>query len=135
MYLFVDIFIVSVSDCTCIEGIDHVSISILYIACRKLEISFDWQLDNCLLLSTNDRCVCLVQEHQAEIDARSGTFQNFEDFGKELLKTGHYAEDEIKEKLQSIANSKEQLNEYFYSFCDSLCTFLSQRMAQSQKAT
>merc|ERR1719228_2622611 len=49
------------------------------------------------------------QEHRTEIDARSGTFQAFELFGQQLLQADHFASDEVKEKLESMSNAREDL--------------------------
>ncbi|CAH1402348.1 unnamed protein product [Nezara viridula] len=49
------------------------------------------------------------QEHRTEIDARTGTFQAFELFGQQLLQSGHYASVEIQEKLESMAEARQEL--------------------------
>lgn len=49
------------------------------------------------------------QEHRTEIDARSGTFQAFDMFGQQLLQSGHYASVEIQEKLESLAEARQEL--------------------------
>ncbi|CAG2257396.1 SPTA [Mytilus edulis] len=49
------------------------------------------------------------QEHRTEIDARSGTFQAFEVFGQQLLHNEHYASDDVKTKLDELANAREEL--------------------------
>lgn len=49
------------------------------------------------------------QEHRTEIDARSGTFQAFEVFGQQLLQNEHYASDDVKNKLDELANAREEL--------------------------
>ncbi|KAI1305303.1 Spectrin alpha chain [Halotydeus destructor] len=51
------------------------------------------------------------QEHRTEIDARFGTFQAFDTFGEHLLKTGHYASQEIQEKLEKILESRQDLEQ------------------------
>ncbi|XP_054270638.1 spectrin alpha chain-like isoform X2 [Macrosteles quadrilineatus] len=51
----------------------------------------------------------LAQEHRTEIDARSGTFQAFDLFGQQLLQSGHYASVEIQEKLESMAEARQEL--------------------------
>lgn len=51
----------------------------------------------------------LFQEHRTEVDARAGTFSAFEQFGAELLQANHYASPEIKEKIESLASSREDL--------------------------
>lgn len=52
---------------------------------------------------------CIWQEHRAEIDARDSTFQAFEDFGKDLLDKEHYASPDIREKLDTMATEREEL--------------------------
>ena len=42
------------------------------------------------------------QEHRTGIDACSGTFQVFEQFGQQLLARGHYASPEIQQKLEAL---------------------------------
>ncbi|XP_046986663.1 spectrin alpha chain isoform X3 [Schistocerca americana] len=49
------------------------------------------------------------QEHRTEIDARAGTFQAFDLFGQQLLHSGHYASVEIQEKLESMAEARQEL--------------------------
>lgn len=49
------------------------------------------------------------QEHRMEIDARAGTFQAFELFGQQLLQSSHYASVEIQEKLESMAEARQEL--------------------------
>lgn len=44
-----------------------------------------------------------------EIDARAGTFQAFELFGQQLLQSSHYASVEIQEKLESMAEARQEL--------------------------
>ncbi len=46
---------------------------------------------------------------RTEIDARAGTFQAFELFGKQLLQANHYASDEVKDRLESMAEAREDL--------------------------
>ena len=53
--------------------------------------------------------ICILQEHRAEIDARDSTFQTFEDFGKDLLDKEHYASPDIREKLDTMATEREEL--------------------------
>lgn len=54
-------------------------------------------------------CVCVVQEHRTEIDARAGTFQAFEQFGQQLLVRGHYASPEIQQKLEALDRERADL--------------------------
>lgn len=49
------------------------------------------------------------QEHRTEIDARTGTFQAFDQFGQQLLQSGHYASVEIQDKLGNLAEAREDL--------------------------
>ncbi|KAF4520896.1 hypothetical protein B566_EDAN010311 [Ephemera danica] len=49
------------------------------------------------------------QEHRTEVDARAGTFQAFDLFGGQLLQAGHYASVEIQEKLESMAEARQEL--------------------------
>ncbi|XP_012266103.2 spectrin alpha chain isoform X2 [Athalia rosae] len=49
------------------------------------------------------------QEHRTEIDARAGTFQAFELFGQQLLQSSHYASVEIQEKLEAMAEARQEL--------------------------
>ena len=56
------------------------------------------------------------QEHRAEIDARDSTFVSFENFGKELLDKEHYASPDIREKLDTLAQNREELEKYVTTF-------------------
>merc|ERR550519_2731185 len=49
------------------------------------------------------------QEHKSEIDAREDSFRATAEAGKMLLESGHYASDEVQEKLVSLANEKTSL--------------------------
>jgi len=44
-----------------------------------------------------------------EIDARGGTFQAFELFGQQLLDKNHYASDEVRGKLEELADARQNL--------------------------
>uniref|UniRef100_T1HPS9 Uncharacterized protein n=1 Tax=Rhodnius prolixus TaxID=13249 RepID=T1HPS9_RHOPR len=57
----------------------------------------------------------VAQEHRTEIDARTGTFQAFELFGQQLLQSGHYATVEIQEKLESMAEARQELEKAWIS--------------------
>ena len=62
-------------------------------------------------LST-DILLCLLdvlQEHRTDIDAHKAAFQAFQVFGQQLLSAQHYAEPEIKEKLDMIQAEKDTL--------------------------
>lgn len=49
------------------------------------------------------------QEHKGEIDAREDSFAATTEAGKQLLDKGHYAADEIKDKLSQLASDKNSL--------------------------
>ncbi|XP_064458376.1 spectrin alpha chain-like isoform X2 [Ornithodoros turicata] len=49
------------------------------------------------------------QEHKGEIDAREDSFRATNDAGQLLLDQNHYAADEVKEKLTTLANKKATL--------------------------
>ncbi|KAL3280132.1 hypothetical protein HHI36_017636 [Cryptolaemus montrouzieri] len=49
------------------------------------------------------------QEHRGEIDAREDSFIATTEAGRQLLENGHYASDEVKEKLFALASDKNSL--------------------------
>ncbi|CAH0722168.1 unnamed protein product, partial [Brenthis ino] len=49
------------------------------------------------------------QEHRTEMDARAGTFQALELFGQQLLQGGHYASVDIQDKLNAMADARQDL--------------------------
>ena len=49
------------------------------------------------------------QEHKSEIDAREDSFRATAEAGKMLLESNHYASDEVKEKLATLASDKDAL--------------------------
>merc|ERR550519_2033747 len=51
------------------------------------------------------------QEHKSEIDAREDSFRATAEAGKMLLESGHYASDEVKEKLATLSEDKNALLE------------------------
>uniref|UniRef100_A0A452TA37 Spectrin alpha chain, erythrocytic 1 n=1 Tax=Ursus maritimus TaxID=29073 RepID=A0A452TA37_URSMA len=51
------------------------------------------------------------QEHRADMEAEAPTFQALEDFGAELISSGHRASPEIEEKLEAVRLKKEDLEE------------------------
>uniref|UniRef100_A0A3B4DLC8 Spectrin alpha chain, non-erythrocytic 1 n=1 Tax=Pygocentrus nattereri TaxID=42514 RepID=A0A3B4DLC8_PYGNA len=51
------------------------------------------------------------QEHKGEIDAHEDSFKSTDEAGQALLNTGHYASEEVKEKLGILAEEKESLLE------------------------
>ena len=51
------------------------------------------------------------QEHRMEIDARSPTFKAFEAFGTQLVQKKHYADKEVVEKMDSLDETRRQLEE------------------------
>ncbi|KAL5964977.1 Spectrin alpha chain [Taenia solium] len=48
-------------------------------------------------------------EHRAEIDARAGTFDNFDAFGHELLENKHYASPEIEKRIEETLVARDNL--------------------------
>ncbi|XP_059141379.1 spectrin alpha chain-like isoform X3 [Physella acuta] len=53
----------------------------------------------------------LEEEHRTEMDARAGTFQAFELLGQQLLQNQHYASDDVQQKLEELARSREELEQ------------------------
>uniref|UniRef100_A0A4W5RGL1 Spectrin alpha, non-erythrocytic 1 n=1 Tax=Hucho hucho TaxID=62062 RepID=A0A4W5RGL1_9TELE len=51
------------------------------------------------------------QEHKGEIDAHEDSFKATDEAGQALLNTGHYASEEVKEKLSVLTEEKESLLE------------------------
>ncbi|XP_013998412.2 spectrin alpha chain, non-erythrocytic 1 isoform X1 [Salmo salar] len=51
------------------------------------------------------------QEHKGEIDAHEDSFKATDEAGQALLNTGHYASEEVKEKLGVLTEEKESLLE------------------------
>ncbi|XP_065169865.1 spectrin alpha chain isoform X2 [Atheta coriaria] len=49
------------------------------------------------------------QEHKGEIDAREDSFATTIEAGHQLLERGHYATDEVKEKLSTLSSDKNSL--------------------------
>ncbi|CAG9856863.1 unnamed protein product [Phyllotreta striolata] len=49
------------------------------------------------------------QEHRGEIDAREDSFRTTTEAGQQLLDKGHYASDEVKEKLSMLDSDKKSL--------------------------
>nr|XP_032800960.1 spectrin alpha chain, non-erythrocytic 1 isoform X8 [Petromyzon marinus] len=49
------------------------------------------------------------QEHRTEMDARTGTFQAFEQFGQQLLDRNHYASAEVRDKLAGLDRERSGL--------------------------
>jgi spectrin alpha len=48
-----------------------------------------------------------------EVDARANTFQQFDDYGGHLILNSHYMSDDIKDKLDDIQETREQLEEAY----------------------
>uniref|UniRef100_A0A8C9WAK5 Spectrin alpha, non-erythrocytic 1 n=1 Tax=Scleropages formosus TaxID=113540 RepID=A0A8C9WAK5_SCLFO len=51
------------------------------------------------------------QEHKGEIDAHEDSFKGTDEAGQALVNTGHYASDEVKEKLAILSEERESLLE------------------------
>ncbi|XP_053601908.1 spectrin alpha chain isoform X2 [Plodia interpunctella] len=60
-------------------------------------------------LEIDARYGIMPQEHRTEMDARAGTFQALELFGQQLLQGGHYASADIQDKLNDMADARQQL--------------------------
>ncbi|GLV31595.1 alpha Spectrin [Carabus blaptoides fortunei] len=71
------------------------------------------------------------QEHRGEIQAREDSFTTITEAGKQLLERGHYAGDEVKEKLSTLTADKESLlamwkeRDVLYEQCMDLQAFLA----------
>ncbi|GFO16769.1 spectrin alpha chain [Plakobranchus ocellatus] len=53
----------------------------------------------------------IEEEHRTEMDARAGTFQAFELLGQQLLQNQHFASDDVQQKLEELAKSREELEQ------------------------
>ncbi|MGH0132604.1 UNVERIFIED_CONTAM: hypothetical protein FKN15_040755 [Acipenser sinensis] len=51
------------------------------------------------------------QEHKGEIDAHEDSFKSTDEAGQALLSTGHYASDEVREKLRVLEEERSSLLE------------------------
>lgn len=51
------------------------------------------------------------QDYRTEIDARSATFQAFEQFGNQLINKRHYASDDVAQRLRDVTDARFQLEE------------------------
>ena len=54
------------------------------------------------------------QEHRTEMDARAGTFQAFELLGQQLLQHQHFASEDVQQKLEELAKSREELEQWVH---------------------
>ncbi|CAF3226908.1 unnamed protein product [Rotaria socialis] len=82
-------------------------------------------------------------EHRSEIDARSGAFQAFEDFGNDLINAEHFAGEDIKQRLLEMDEIRQHLEtawkerqdkldeclelQLFYRDCDTAETWMESR--------
>lgn len=55
-----------------------------------------------------------------EIDARGDTFQEFEDFGNELIRNSHYESENIRNKLEEMQQMRDQLEQAWKARQDKL---------------
>lgn len=85
------------------------------------------------------------QEYRTEIDARAATFQSYEQFGHQLLNSGHYASDNIRDRMADVNQAREDLEkawvarrmqldqclelQLFYRDCEQADTWMSAREA------
>jgi hypothetical protein len=51
-----------------------------------------------------------------EIDARGETFQEFEDFGNQLIQNQHYESESIREKLEEMQRVRDGLGKSAHTF-------------------
>ena len=54
------------------------------------------------------------QEYRTEIDARTATFQAFEQFGHQLLNSHHYASDNIRDKILEVNQARQELEKFVF---------------------
>ncbi|KAE9548243.1 hypothetical protein FO519_008545 [Halicephalobus sp. NKZ332] len=85
------------------------------------------------------------QEYRTEINARSATFQAFDQFGRQLINSNHYAKNDVAKHLQDVENARKRLEEawvarrqildqclelqLFYRDCEQADTWMTAREA------
>uniref|UniRef100_A0A7E4VTH7 Spectrin alpha chain n=1 Tax=Panagrellus redivivus TaxID=6233 RepID=A0A7E4VTH7_PANRE len=85
------------------------------------------------------------QEYRTEINARAATFQAFDQFGKQLINSGHYAANDVAKHLQDVENARKRLEDawvarrqildqclelqLFYRDCEQADTWMTAREA------
>jgi spectrin alpha len=85
------------------------------------------------------------QEYRTEIDARTATFEAFKQFGSQLIKSNHYASDDVRQCLQNVNDQRQKLEDawvrrrqildqclelqLFYRDCEQADTWMSAREA------
>lgn len=42
------------------------------------------------------------QDYRTEIDARAATFHSFEQFGNQLIRSGHYAAEDVRQRMDDV---------------------------------
>jgi spectrin alpha len=42
------------------------------------------------------------QDYRTEIDARAATFHAFEQFGNQLIRSGHYASEDVRQRMDDV---------------------------------
>jgi len=58
------------------------------------------------------------QEYRTEIDARAATFAAFEQFGTQLMANRHYASPDVRDKMEKVAEAREELEKSVRPFFD-----------------
>uniref|UniRef100_A0A914P3Y4 SH3 domain-containing protein n=3 Tax=Panagrolaimus TaxID=55784 RepID=A0A914P3Y4_9BILA len=85
------------------------------------------------------------QEYRTEINARTATFQAFDQFGKQLINSGHYASNDVAKHLKDVEDARRRLEDawiqrrqildqclelqLFYRDCEQADTWMTAREA------
>uniref|UniRef100_A0A1I8B6Y0 Spectrin alpha chain n=1 Tax=Meloidogyne hapla TaxID=6305 RepID=A0A1I8B6Y0_MELHA len=85
------------------------------------------------------------QDYRTEIDARAATFYSFEQFGNQLIRSGHYAADDVRQRMDDVNEARKRLEDawvqrrkildqclelqLFYRDCEQCDTWMSAREA------
>ena len=51
------------------------------------------------------------QDYRTEIDARASTFHAFEQFGTQLIRSGHYAADDVRQRMEEVNEARRRLED------------------------
>ena len=60
-------------------------------------------------MSGVESAIIVHQGTKADIEARNDSFEECISLGKQLISTGHYASDEVKEKLDTLTEKRNQV--------------------------
>uniref|UniRef100_A0A914M706 Spectrin alpha chain n=1 Tax=Meloidogyne incognita TaxID=6306 RepID=A0A914M706_MELIC len=85
------------------------------------------------------------QDYRTEIDARAATFHSFEQFGNQLIRSGHYAAEDVRQRMDDVNEARKRLEDawvqrrkildqclelqLFYRDCEQCDTWMSAREA------